>query len=313
MLISVVLSFYNEEDNIPELVRRLRAVFNDRIGCDYELIFVNDDSTDRSLELLLEERTKRPDIRIINMSRNFGVSECVMAGLHKARGDGVVYMDADLQDTPELIEEMVRLWKEDKKTEVVYTTRTGRPGEHPFKMLLTKLGYQILQSTAHIDIKPNSGDFKLLSRRVVNEIVKLNEKRPFVRGLTTWVGFQQKQLFYQREERHSGKTKFPIYSWRVISNFLDSALISFSDVPLKLAFFIGSLACLVALILTAGVVYQYFVRTTLPGWSTLMVTMLMLGGGQFMIMGVLGLYLNAVFQESKRRPNYIIKDLVGFE
>ncbi|MEI8064261.1 MAG: glycosyltransferase family 2 protein [Verrucomicrobiota bacterium] len=309
-VISVVLSFFNEEENIPELVRRLRAVLPpDRS----ELIFVNDVSTDRSLELLKELAVGHTDIKIVNTSRNFGASVCVIAGMRHAKGDVVIYMDADLQDPPELIPTLIETWRADLEVEVVYTTRRTRAGESSLKLLLTRLGYRILHTVSDIELVPNSGDFKLLSRRVVNELLKLNEQKPFVRGMITWVGFKQVQVFYDRDARHAGETHYPVLGWRVISNFLDSALISFSDVPLKIALLLGFIVSVGAFIWLIGVFVMRVFGYTVGGWAAIMTTMLVLGGVQLLTIGMLGLYINAIFRETRHRPTYIVKDTFGFD
>ena len=309
-LISVVLSFFNEEENIPELVRRLRVSLKNR---RYELIFVNDVSTDRSLELLKQLAAGQNDIKVINTSRNFGVSICVLAGMRYAKGDAVIYMDADLQDPPELIPSLLEKWQADPETEVVYTTRRSRAGEGALKMAITRLGYRILQATSDIELVPNSGDFKLLSRRVVNELLKMHEAKPFVRGMVTWVGFKQVQVLYDREARHGGESHYPTLGWRVISNFLDSALISFSDVPLKIALILGFIVSGGAFLWLVGVFVMKFLGYTLGGWAAIMSTMLVLGGVQLLTIGVLGLYINAIFRETRHRPRYIVKDTFGFD
>ena len=164
-----------------------------------------------------------------------------------------------------------------------------------------------------IELVPNSGDFKLLSRRVVNELLKLNEHKPFVRGMITWVGFKQVQVFYDRDARHAGETHYPVLGWRVISNFLDSALISFSDVPLKIALLLGFVVSIGAFFWIIGVFVMRFLGYTVGGWAAMMTTMLVLGGVQLLTIGVLGLYINAIFRETRNRPSYIVKDTFGFD
>lgn len=310
MLISVVLSFYNEDDVIPELIRRLRAIFQ-KIGCEYELIFVNDASTDRSLELLMEARKTKNDIKILNMSRRFGHMPGIVAGIHAARGDGVIYMDADLQDPPELIPEMIKAWQSEKDVDVVYTTRTHREGETFLKLWITNVGYRILKYTSNIDVAVNSGDFRLLSRRAVNEFLKFKEKKPFFRFLVTWIGFKQKQVFYARESRSSGKTKFPLFGKKIITQFLEISLIPFSDLPLRLCLLVGFLTSMGAFCYLLVIVIMKFLNLNLPGWSAIMAGILFLGGMQLIVLGILGLYIGAIHNEVKGRPNYIIKDTVG--
>lgn len=316
-LISVVLSFFNEESVLVELIQRLRSSLQPlqerSVIRGYELIFINDNSTDGSLAVLRGEFEKNKDIVIINMSRNFGVSECVLAGMMYAKGDAVIYMDADLQDPPELIPEMITRWKADADVEVVYTTRLSRAGEHPFKMFITKWGYRFINKTSNIRLPVDSGDFKLLSRRVVDELIKLKEKQPYLRGLVSWIGFKQTQVFYHREPRFDGRgsTKFPVLSRRVISGYLDRALISFSDTPLKASLLLGFIVSFLALIYIIVVIFQKIMGWYEPGWPAIMATMLFLGGTQLVMLGVLGLYINTIFLEVKGRPNFIIKDIIA--
>jgi dolichol-phosphate mannosyltransferase len=315
-LISVVLSFFNEENVIHELVQRLRESLqplraNGTIR-DYELIFVNDCSTDRSLELLLQEQARQHDITIINMSRNFGHSEGMHAGMSQAKGDAVIYLDADLQDPPELIPELIQKWQADLEAEVVYTTRLSRAGEHPLKLLITKFGYRLINRISEIPLPVDSGDFKLISRRVIDELLRLQEKQPYMRGLVTWIGFKQVQVFYNRLARFDGRgnTKFPVLSRRVISGYLDKALISFSDIPLKIALILGLIVAILALSYIFVILFQKIMGWYEPGWPAIMAALLLLGGTQLVVLGIMGLYINTIFLESKRRPNYIIKEII---
>lgn len=312
--VSVVLSFFNEADVLPELLKRLRAVFSnegDHIA-GYEMIFVNDASTDGSEALLRREIEERGDVVLINMSRNFGVSECVYAGFRHASGDVVVYMDSDLQDPPELISELLEQWRKDAEVDVVYTTRRRREGEHFLKLLLTRLGYRLINNITHPPLPVDSGDFKLLSRRVVNELLRWQEKLPYMRGLVSWVGFKQVPVFYDRAPRFDGRemTKYPVLSWRTISGYLDRALISFSDAPLKFSLLIGFMMAAMAASYLVVVLVQKLFGWHEPGWPAIMATMLLLGGIQLMVLGFIGLYINVIFLEVKGRPNYIIRDVV---
>lgn len=315
-IVSVVLSFWNEEDVLPELIRRLRGAFagllaSGEIG-GYELIFVNDASTDRS-ELILRDAAQQGDVRLINMSRNFGVSPCVLAGMLYAQGDAIIYMDADLQDPPELIPELVRVWKSHREVDVVHTVRTSRAGETRIKLAVTRLGYAILRAVSTIDLPLEAGDFKLLSRRAVNLVVQFREKRPFLRGLVCWIGFQQRIVRYQREPRFAGKTKFRVLGLKVIRNFIDSAVISFSDVPLKASTALGLLFSTLALLYTAWILSGWFRGVEAPAWSATLVAVLFLGGVQLLSIGILGTYVASIFLESKGRPNFIVRDIQGFD
>ncbi len=313
--VSVVLSFYNERSVLPELLKRMRAVFANLIAnnwvSSYELIFVNDNSSDDSEEYLRSE-LQNGDIVIINMSRNFGVSECVMAGMDHASGDAVIYMDSDLQDPPEVIVKMVEAWRSDLDAEVVYTTRTRRDGEHWLKMLVTKIGYRFINAISEIDLQIDSGDFKLLSRRVVDNLLQMKEDKPYMRGLVSWLGFKQIQVFYDRDERLDGRenTKMKVLSRKVIYYWLDRALISFSDAPLKLMLFFGIGLSMLSFLYILVVISQKFLGLSVPGWAAIMSAILFLGGVQIMMLGFIGLYIGSIFKETKQRPRYIVKDVL---
>lgn len=315
--LSVVLSFFNEAGLLEELVHRMRTVLRGEMArgaiAGYELVFVNDDSRDCSLDILQREYESGRDIVIVDMANNFGVSECVLAGMRYSKGDVVVYMDADLQDPPEVIPEMLDKWHSDPELDVVYTTRLSRAGEHPLKMLVTRLGYKFVNAISEVELPENSGDFKLLSRRVVNELINMREKKPYLRGLVAWIGFKQGQVFYHRAERHDGResTKRPALSRKVINYALDSAIISFSDAPLKAMLFLGFFASVAALVYIGVVIFQKIMGWYEPGWPALMAAILFLGGVQLMMLGVLGLYINVIFLNSKGRPDYIVRKVVA--
>lgn len=313
--ISVVLSFYNEQSILLELLQRMRAVFSQLITNNvvesYELIFVNDNSTDES-EKYLRSELEKGDIVLINMSRNFGVSECVMAGMAHANGDAVIYMDADLQDPPEVIPQLIDVWRKDTEAEVVYTTRTRREGEHWLKLLITKIGYRFINAISEIELQVDSGDFKLLSRRAVDNLLQMKEDKPYLRGLVSWIGFKQVQVLYKRSERFDGRenTKMNVLSRKVLYYWLDRALISFSDAPLKLMLFFGFGLSMVSFFYIIVVLAQKALGLSVPGWSAIMSAILFLGGIQILTLGFIGLYVGAIFREGKQRPQYIVKEVV---
>jgi dolichol-phosphate mannosyltransferase len=313
--ISVVLSFFNEERVLPELLKRLRSVFanliDKKIIGSYELIFVNDASKDHS-EKFLRSQLEQGDIVLVNMSRNFGVSECVVAGMSHATGDGVIYMDADLQDPPEVIPEMIQKWQNDPEVEVVYTTRTRRKGEHPLKLLITKIGYRFINKISDIELPADSGDFKLLSRCVVDHLLAFDEDKPYLRGLVSWVGYKQVQVFYERDSRFDGRenTKMPVLSKRVLYYWLDRALISFSDTPLKLILLIGFILSGVSLSYIVVILVQKIMGWYVPGWPAIMSAILLLGGVQMIMLGCVGLYVGAIFREAKKRPKFLVKEVL---
>jgi glycosyltransferase involved in cell wall biosynthesis len=314
--ISVILSFYNERTILPELLQRMRAVFSSLMESNcvrsYEFIFVNDNSTDESEKYLTSELDKG-DIVLINMSRNFGVSECVIAGMAHASGDAVIYMDADLQDPPEVIPQLIEAWREDADAEVIYTTRTRREGEHWLKMLVTKIGYRFINAISEIELQVDSGDFKLLSRRAVDNLLQLKEDKPYMRGLVSWIGFKQVQVFYERSERFDGRenTKMNVLSRKVLYYWLDRALISFSDAPLKMMLFAGFGLSVISFFYILVVIVQKALGLSIPGLSAIMSAVLFLGGVQIMMLGFIGLYVGAIFREGKRRPRYIVKNVLS--
>lgn len=315
--VSVILSFYNEENVIPELLARMRNMFakliQDKKIQEYELIFVNDNSNDNS-EKLLRAELKNKDIVLVNMTRNFGVSECVMAGMSQARGDAVIYMDADLQDPPELIPTLIEKWQEDD-VGVVYTTRKRRHGENAFKMWFTKLGYRLINLISDIHLPADSGDFKLLSREVVDRLLQLKEDKPYMRGLVSWVGYKQVQVLYDREARFDGRenSKMPVLSRKVLYYWLDRALISFSDAPLKAILVLGLILSFISISYIGVIIIQKIMGWYVPGWPAIMSAILLSGGVQMMMLGFVGLYVGAIFRETKGRPQYLIKEVISHD
>ncbi len=229
-----------------------------------------------------------------------------------ATGDAVVYLDADFQDPPELIPELVSTWKDNDDCEVVYTVRKSRQGEGFLKLAVTKFGYRFLRKISHIDLPLDAGDFKLLSRKVVNLLLENKEYKPFMRGIITSLGFKQIPVYYDREPRGNGRdnTKFVLFSPRTISGWLDSALISFSVVPLKISLGAGLILSFLSSFYLVVVLIQKVLGFYVPGWPALMAAILLLGSAQLMVMGVLGLYIGAIFTQTKNRPIFIIKSVV---
>ncbi|MCX7847628.1 MAG: glycosyltransferase family 2 protein [bacterium] len=305
--LSVVFSFRNEAPVLPELIRRTMAVL-EALGLSYEIIFVDDASTDGSFELLCAAREQNPRIGILRMSRRFGVHPCVLAGLRHARGAAVIYMDADLQDPPELIPELVARWR--AGAEVVNTVRLSRAGEPPLKMWLTGMAYRVLNLLSDTPVPYNVGEYKLLDRRVVNELIRLDEIDPFFRGLVQWVGFRQETVPYHREARFAGRTHFALLGGGPVKEFL-RGLLSFSAAPLYLALGLGFLSSAAALVYAGYVIVKKWLGLNLPGWSALMVAILFIGGMILLTNGLIGLYLARVYEQVKNRPRYIIRERVG--
>jgi len=314
--LSIVFSFRNEEEVLPELIRRTRMVLKEEVSkgnlSSYELIFVNDASFDDSLTILTEQAKGDNSIRIINMSRCFGVSPCVLAGMERTSGDLIIYMDTDLQDPPEIIPELLQSWRDEGDVEVVHTIRLSRLGESRIKLFITGIGYYILNKFSIIYLPVEAGDFKLLTRRAVDHLLQLRENHPFVRGLICWIGFKQSYVKYHRQSRFAGKTKFFVLGLKVLNNFFGSALIAFSSAPLKIASCLGLLAIFADFIIMGAVFLQMIQGEPIPEWTALMIVVLFLGGIQLFCIGIMGLYLNSVYEQSKNRPNYIIDSTVGF-
>jgi len=310
MLLSVVFSFKNEEAVITELIKRLKNIIAP-LNIEYELIFVNDASTDKSLELLMEQRKQNKNIKIINMSRTFGVAPCTIAGLRHAKGDAVIYMDADLQDPPELIPELLEKWK--AGFDVVHTTRTKRIGESPIKLWLTKQAYKMINAVSDIDILKDSGDFKLLSRRALNEIIRLNEYDPFMRGLSRWVGFKQIQVFYERQPRFAGKTHFSLFkSINPIKEFI-RGIVSFSVLPLYFSLIAGFLTLAGVCIYLVWIFTAKLSGINLPGYPAIITTMLFLGSVILLSLGIMSMYISKIYQQTLNRPSYIIENKIGVD
>ncbi len=299
-LISVILSFRNEEDVLPELIHRLEDVFTAE-KIDFELIFVNDDSMDRSLEILKENVTGNPRIKVINMSRRFGVSECLMAGIAFSSGDAVISMDADLQDPPEVIPDLIAKWQ--NGAEIVYTVRTERDGEHPIKMWLTHMAYRAINAASEIDMPVNAGDFRLLSRLACDKLMELGKMDPYPRGLVPWLGYQQEAHYYRRDPRAAGDGHFSLLnSLNPYKTFI-SGLTSFSMAPIFLIFLIGggvSLFSLIGLIFSGG---------GATGW---VMFALLLWGSLMFSLGLVGIYVGRTYKDVRGRPRYIVKDTIGF-
>jgi len=310
-LISIIFSFRNEEKVIPELISRTVKVLS-KINYSYEIIFINDNSDDGSLDILESNQKKNKNIKIINMSRRFGGTPCVLAGFRYAKGDALIYLDSDLQDPPELIPELIQKW--DDGFDVVHTTREKRRDENIFKMWLTKKAYGMINFVSDIHIPKDTGDFKLYSRKVINEILELNEFDPFLRGLSIWVGYKQTFIYYEREARFAGDTKYPLFSSINPYNEFLRGITSFSAMPLYLSLLLGLIVSVSAFgFLLYILISRIFFGYHLPGWPALMVTMLFIGGMILFTIGVLGIYIGKIHQEIKSRPKYIVDNVSGFE
>ena len=302
--ISIVVPVYNEEAGIQEFYKRIKKVAKN-FDCDStEIIFVDDGSQDSSYHQLIELAQRDSTLRVIKFSRNFGHQIAISAGMEHAKGDAVVIIDADLQDPPEVIHQFVAKWKEG--FDVVFGVRITREGESWLKLWTAAMFYRILRFIAQIEIPVDTGDFRLMSRRALNHLLSLTERDRFVRGLVSWIGFKQCGVSYAREKRNAGETKYP---YRKMLRFALDGITSFSNIPLKLASFLGYLTSLLAFLYACSVFIQKVLGYTVQGWATIMVGLLFLGGVQLICLGIIGEYIGRIFNETKRRPLYIIEEV----
>lgn len=305
--ISVVLPIYNEEGGLAELYARLTEVLT-KTGLSYELVLVNDGSRDGSWPGILALGNKDRRVCGVNLSRNFGHQIAITAGVEMSRGATVVVMDSDLQDPPELIPTLHAKYMEG--FDVVYAQRRTREGETWFKKVTAKLFYRLIRRMTTIDIPLDTGDFRLMSRRVVEDMSQLQEQSRFVRGLVTWVGYNQAPVLYDRNRRYGGITKYPISK---MMRFALDGITGFSSQPLRLASHAGLFFALASLTLMVGLmVYKIGGgQGIIPGWTSLAVTVLFLGGVQLLAIGILGEYIGRIYEEVKRRPLYLVRELIN--
>ena len=308
-LLSVVFSFRNEEGNIKELVNRINISLEKLTNWNYELIFVNDDSTDNSESILLNLQKKYP-IRIINMSRNFGVDPCVLAGFRNAKGDAIVYLHTDLQDPPEIIPDLIK--KHEEGFDVVHTIRTKRKGESKFRMLVTRIAYLLINILSDINLPIEAGDYKLISRKALDKILNQREFRPYVRGLSVWVGFKQTFYKYERQARGSGKSKMPLLSKGPVTDFI-TGITSYSLKPLYIGIFFGFLSIIISVLLIIHALYLKFSNLAIPGSTSIIIAVSFFSGILLFTLGVIGVYLARIFEQTKGRDQYVIKEIKDYK
>ena len=308
--ISVIVPMYYEEEVAKECYTRLKNVLEKIENYNYEIIFINDGSKDKTLEILKEIAKENKNVKIISFSRNFGHQCAVTAGLRYVTGDAIVIIDADLQDPPELIPEMIKLWEEGN--EVIYGKRKSREGESRFKLLTASMFYKTLNALSDVEIPKDTGDFRLVDRKVVEVINSLPEHNKFLRGLFSWVGFKQKAYEYERKERYAGKTKYPL---KKMLKLAQDGIFSFSIKPLKIVGAMGILSVIISIILFVYAVLSYAFdwNNLVPGWTSLMVTMTFIGGMILISLWMIGEYIGRIYDETKRRPEYIIDETINIE
>lgn len=307
-LVSVVVPAYYEEEVIEHCYRSLTQVMRETEYA-YELIFVNDGSKDRTLDILVGISEIDPAVKIINLARNFGHQAAVSAGVHRAQGDAIVIIDADLQDPPEVILQMLEKWEEGY--EVVYGKRRKREGETVFKLITAKYFYKFLNYMSDVDIPKDTGDFRLIDRKIAYIFNKMSEKNRFIRGLISWIGFNQTFVEYDRNERFAGVTKYPL---KKMIKFASDGIISFSSKPLKMIIRMGFLTVILAFaVLIYSLCAKLFGFPTESGWTSMMVAITLFSGVQLLSLGIIGEYIARIYEESRNRPLYIVQDEINFE
>jgi dolichol-phosphate mannosyltransferase len=303
--LSVVAPCYNEEDVLEAFHTRVTAVCA-RLGASYEMVLVNDGSTDRTWLRLQELTARDPHVVCVNLARNYGHQVALTAGLSVCRGDRVLILDADLQDPPELLPDMLRSM--DAGADVVYGQRRRRAGESPFKRVTAALFYRLVERLATVAIPRDTGDFRLMSRRVLDVLLAMPERHRFIRGMVSWIGYRQAPLLYDREPRFAGETKYPLRKmWKLAVD----AVTGFSVKPLALASLVGLATSVFALGLFVYAVVRWLAGGTVTGWTSLMVTVSMLSGVQLLVLGIIGEYLGRLYEQSKGRPLFVIERVVG--
>ncbi len=303
-MLSIIVPIYNEEEVLPELHRRLGELLDVlvEVAGRWEIVFVDDGSSDRSPLLLDELARAEPRYRVVRFARNFGHQAAITAGLDCAEGDAVVVMDADLQDPPEVVQQMLAKWREGY--DVVYGVRRKRLGETIFKRVTAAAYYRLMNAALGVQIPKDVGDFRLMSRPVVLTLRSLREKHRFMRGLVAWVGFRQTSVTYDRPQRFAGTTKYPL---RKMLRFALDGVTSFSTSPLRIAIWLGALAGLAAMALGGWALYiRLFTDRTVQGWTTIMLLVALGTSAQLLVLGILGEYVGRIYEEIKQRPLYIV-------
>ncbi|HQU67493.1 MAG TPA: glycosyltransferase family 2 protein [Albidovulum sp.] len=306
--LSIVVAAYNEEDVLHIFFDRLRTVLGG-LGVSYEIVCVNDGSRDRTAEILNAAHAADGRIKVIHLARNFGKELALTAGLDFASGEAVVPLDADLQDPPELIADFLKLWREGY--DVVYAVREARDNDSWMKRTTAAIFYTLLGKVSNVQIPPNAGDFRLMDRRVVEALRLFRERNRFMKGLFSWVGFRQTSVAYRRPERAAGQSKFNY--WK-LWNFALDGITGYSTVPLRIAGYSGLVFALIAMLYGAYLVLRTMISgVDMPGYASLMVAVIFMGGVQLVVLGIIGEYLGRMYSEAKQRPLYIVESVLGID
>lgn len=308
--ISVIVPMYYEEKVVTECYNRLTKCLKEIKNYNYEIIIIDDGSKDKTLDIIEKIASQDKHIKIISFSRNFGHQAAVTAGLKHVTGDAIVIIDADLQDPPELIPQMIQLWEQGN--EIIYAKRKKRNGESPFKLLSAKMFYQILNSLSDTEIPKDTGDFRLVDRKVVNTINEMPEHNKFLRGLFSWVGYKQIPFEYEREERFAGKTKYPL---RKMLKLAADGIFSFSTKPLKLLGGLGMISIIISicLLIYSLISYAFKLNNLSAGWTSIMVTVTFFAGVQLVSLWIMSEYIGRIYDETKQRPQYIIDKKINID
>lgn len=299
--LSVVSPCYNEEPGLREFVRRVTAACT-AVSDDYEIVVVNDGSKDRTLEVMLELAEQHPELVVVNLSRNHGHQLALTAGLTVARGERVLILDADLQDPPELLGPMLDMMGDG--FDVVYGKRRSRAGETAFKLATAKLFYRLIQRLTDTPIPTDTGDFRLMSRRALDVLLSMPERHRFIRGMVSWIGFKQTPILYDRDPRFAGETKYPLHK---MVRFAIDAVTGFSTRPLTFAITLGVWTAVFSVVLVVYSLVSWMLGHTVPGWTSLLSAIGLLGSAQLVMMGILGEYVGRLYEQAKGRPLFIIE------
>ncbi|HOF16895.1 MAG TPA: glycosyltransferase family 2 protein [Bacteroidales bacterium] len=309
MLLSVIIPCYNEELVIEETYKRLTSVLGS-MQHSYELIFINDGSRDKTYDILFQLSEKDAKVKILHFSRNFGHQCAVTAGINHCNGDAAVIIDSDLQDPPEVIIDMLKIMEEEKAN-VVYGVRKKRKGETWFKLVTAKYFYRILNSLSDVKFPVDTGDFRLIDRNIIDTFNRMEEKNKYIRGLISWMGYKQVPCYYEREERFAGETKYPL---KKMLKFAMIGVFYFSKKPLKLATYTGFISVAIGILYALIALITKLINPSalVTGWTTIIVLIVFFGGVQLITIGVLGQYIGNLFDEAKKRPEYIVGKKINF-
>lgn len=305
--LSIVVPCFNEQDCLDALHRRLSAAAQEAVAADYEILLVNDGSRDSSWERMRAMTERDRHLVAVNLSRNHGHQLALTAGLDLCRGDAVMIIDADLQDPPELLSEMMKVMRE-QGADVVYGVRRSRSGETAFKRATAHGFYRLLSRATEVDIPLDTGDFRLMSRRALDALLAMPEQARFIRGMVAWIGFKQVPFPYDRQERFAGATKYPL---KKMMRFAFDALTGFSSAPLKLASHAGLALSIGSIVLILYIAYAWVAGRNIQGWTSLMLVVVVLGAVQMFVLALMGEYIGRLYNEAKRRPLYVVQEVAG--